>query len=180
MAPRTSFTRSLVVLAALALAAHGLAEDSSLEAIPYFHRVNERVAVAGQPTPEQVAALAKAGFRTVINLRPEAEFPASAETKAAADAGLFYVSIPFVTAKPSSNAVEEFLRVSESADIYPVLIHCATANRASAFWLVRRVLRDGWTFDDAEKEAKANGLTHESLRQFALEYIEAHAAPTAR
>ena len=174
MATRTTIRRFLVVAAALALAAPCVAADPEIEAIPYFHRVSGTVAVSGQPTPEQIAALAKAGFRTVINLRPETEFSASAEEQAAADAGLFYVSIPFVTAKPSNVALEEFLRVSGSADVYPVLIHCATANRASAFWLVRRVLRDGWTIDDAEKEARANGLTHESLRQFALEYVEAH------
>ncbi len=169
--------RSAAALAVLTWSGLGLAAGAVVEEIPYFHRVNERVAVSGQPTPEQIPALAQAGFLTIINLRPEAEFPASAEEKAAADAGLHYVAIPFATAKPSDIAVEEFLRVTANADVYPVLVHCATANRASALWLIRRVLHDGWSLADAEKEAKENGLTNDALLRFAREYVEAHPAP---
>lgn len=172
----STFTRTVVILAALALAAPCLAAGAEVDAIPYFHRVNERVAVSGQPTPEQIAALPEAGFRTIINLRPDAELPTAPERQAAEAAGLRYVAIPFETASPSGEAAEEFLRATDDPAIYPVLIHCATANRASALWLVRRVLRDGWSLADAEKEARASGLTNEKLLEFARAFIEAHPA----
>lgn len=173
------FRRGAAALVALAWATLGLAAGTAVEEIPYFHRVDERVAVAGQPTVEQIAALAPAGFRTVVNLRPEAETPATPEKEAAAEAGLRYVAIPFATASPSGEAVEEFLKVTDDPTIYPVLIHCASANRASALWLIRRVLRDGWSLADAEREAKENGLTHDALLRFAREYVEAHSAPAS-
>ncbi len=163
----------LVFVAGFALAA-GVAAGSGIDEIDRYHRVNDRVAVAGQPTPAQVGAIAQAGFRTIINLRQESELDAQPEIEAAKDAGLRYISIPILSASPSEERVGEFLRVTDDPDIYPVFIHCATANRASALWMVRRVLRDGWTLEEAEREAGQNGLTSESLRKFAREYIETH------
>ena len=153
-------------------ARRGVAAGSGIEEIDKYHRVNDRVAVAGQPTPAQVVAIAQAGFRTIINLRQESELDARPEIEAAKDAGLRYISIPIVSASPSEERVEEFLRVTDDPEIYPVFIHCATANRASALWMMRRVLRDGWTLEEAEKEAAQNGLTSAALRTFARDYVE--------
>jgi hypothetical protein len=44
--------------------------------------------------------------------------------------------------------------------------------------MIRRVLVDGWTAEDAEKEARQIGMKSPNLKEFALEYIRAH--PTAR
>jgi uncharacterized protein (TIGR01244 family) len=158
------------VLAPLITAAAGLGIDE----IDYYHRVSDRVAVGGQPTPAQVVALAQAGFRAIINLREESEFDAQPEAETARDAGLRFIRIPVSNPAPTDEQVKEFLRISNGDDIYPVFIHCATANRAAALWMVRRVLRDGWSLEEAGKEAAQNGLTSEGLRKFAREYIERH------
>ncbi len=53
----------------------------------------------------------------------------------------------------------------------PMFLHCASANRVGAFWLVKRVKQDGWTVDKAIDEATAIGLTNPALKQFALDYL---------
>jgi uncharacterized protein (TIGR01244 family) len=156
------------VLAPVIAAASG----TGIDEIDYYHRVSDRVALGGQPTPAQVVALAQAGFHSIIDLREESEFDAQPEMVAAKDAGLRYIALPVSKTSPTDEQVEQFLRVTDAADIYPVFIHCATANRVAALWMVRRLLRDGWTLEEAEKEARQNGLTSEALREFARQYIE--------
>jgi len=44
-----------------------------------------------------------------------------------------------------------------------------------AFGLIRRVLRDGRTFEEARAEALRIGLKNQNLVDFAREYVAAHA-----
>lgn len=147
---------------------------AGVDEIEYYHRVSDRVAFGGQPTPSQVVALAQAGFRSIINLREESELDAQPEKEAAKDAALRYIALPVPKAQPTDEQVKEFLRVTDDAEIYPVFIHCATANRAAALWMVRRARVDGWSSEAAEKEAVRNGLTSEGLLKFARDYIQSH------
>jgi hypothetical protein len=56
----------------------------------------------------------------------------------------------------------------------PAFIHCGSANRASAMWLLKRVQIDHWDVAKAMTEAEALGLTSAPLKKFALEYIQTH------
>jgi uncharacterized protein (TIGR01244 family) len=157
----------LVLAGATAAAAGGTDIDK-------FFRVNEGVATGGQPSTAQLAALKAEGFRTVVNLREPGEHDAAAEEAAAKDLGLIYVNIPVRAAEPRPEQVDAFLRVTADPSIYPAFLHCASGNRVGAFWMIRRVLVDGWTPACAEKEAEKIGLKSPSLRTFALEYIAAN------
>jgi hypothetical protein len=55
----------------------------------------------------------------------------------------------------------------------PVFIHCGSANRVGAMWLIKRVKVDGWDVDRALAEAVAIGLRAENLKAFALDYLSA-------
>jgi uncharacterized protein (TIGR01244 family) len=139
-----------------------------------YVRIDDHVAIGGQPTPAQLAGLAEAGFRSILNLREESEFNTQPERLAAAAVGLAYRSVPVSSANPTDAAVEEFLRVADDPDLYPVLIHCASGNRAAALWMIRRVLCDGRSLLDAQAEADRAGLKSAAMREFALEYIGRH------
>ena len=156
------------------LIAGAAGSGTGVDEIDFYHRVNDRVAVGGQPTPAQVVALAQAGFRAIIDLREESEAGAKPEAEAAKDAGVRYIPLPVSKTSPTDEQVEQFLRVTDDADIYPVFIHCVTANRAATLWMIRRVLRDGRSLEEAEKEAAEVGLTSEALRKSAREYIQSH------
>mgnify|MGYP006198122651 CR=1 FL=1 len=54
--------------------------------------------------------------------------------------------------------VDEFLTLTDDPANRPIFIHCTAAIRVGAFWLIRRVVRDGYTWDAALAEADARHL----------------------
>lgn len=51
----------------------------------------------------------------------------------------------------------------------------ADAVRVGAFFLVRRVVRDGWSWDASLAEARKIGLVHAPhLEEFAKRYVDSH------
>jgi uncharacterized protein (TIGR01244 family) len=165
----TALLLALLVPAAF-VAAHGATD------IEKFYKVSEQVATGGQPTSAQFIDLAREGYKTVICLREPGEFDAAAEQKAATSRGLAYISIPVDKENPKPEEVDRFLAVLSHPNALPVFIHCATGNRAAAFWMVRRVLVDRWQVADAEKEARLAGLKSDTMKNFALDYIRTHSA----
>ena len=65
-----------------------------------------------------------------------------------------------------------FLALTDDAGNRPMFIHCGSANRVGAFWMIRRVLRDDWNVADAETEAREIGMRAPALREFAVNFIE--------
>jgi uncharacterized protein (TIGR01244 family) len=97
-----------------------------------------------------------------------------AEAAAAKTAGIVYIHLPLNSAAPDPAVVDSFLKAVTAPANQPVFIHCASANRAAALWLIKRVEVDKWDVDRASTEASALGLTNASLKAFALDYIETH------
>ena len=54
------------------------------------------------------------------------------------------------------------------------IVHCASGNRAAAFWMIKRLMVDGWDADRAGTEAAALGLTNPALKTFAMDYAASH------
>jgi uncharacterized protein (TIGR01244 family) len=162
------------ILAAGLLAAQSPAPV--VNGVTNFCRLDPNFASGGATTPEAFATLKEQGFKTVINLRTASE-PGSdipGETAAAAKAGLKYVSLPFSTAAPDVAVVDKFLEVVKDAANQPIYIHCQAGTRANAFWMIKRVLVDGWTTEKALAEADTLKMTNQALRKFALAYVEDH------
>ena len=144
----------------------------SREGIKNFARVETTVACAGAITTDAMPEIRKMGFVSVINLREAQEPGADIEKHEAAAkaAGLRYYHVPFNAAKPDPKAADQFVKVISSNDAAPAFIHCASANRASAMWLIKRIVVDRWEVDRAVAEAEALGLTNQTLKQWAIEY----------
>jgi uncharacterized protein (TIGR01244 family) len=153
------------------LAVPALAQDG----IRNFLWVNADFCTAAQPDLDQLAGLRDQGVRAVLNLRPAEEFDATEEEARVRELGMSYFNIPVSNGNPIPDSqFDEFLRLTDDQANHPMFIHCASANRVGAFWLVRRVLRDGWEVPRAEEEATRVGLRAASLREFALDYIARH------
>jgi tyrosine-protein phosphatase SIW14 len=141
-----------------------------------FCRLDPNFASGGATTAEAFATLKEQGFKTVINLRTASE-PGSdipGETETATKLGLRYVSLPFSTTAPDVAVVDKFLVVMKDPANQPIYIHCQGGTRANAFWMIKRVLVDGWTTEKALAEADSLKMTNQALRKFALAYIEDH------
>ena len=150
------------------------AEMDELAGIRRFFRVDQTVCTGGQPKLVHLEKLKAEGIKTVINLRPPNEHPAAKEEAKAKELGLRYFNIPVAFGNPKDQQVKEFLKLTDDPANRPMFIHCAAAIRVAAFWMIRRVLRDGWTVEKAEEEAKKIGLTVQDWQDFATDYIERH------
>lgn len=173
----TVFVCGAAVLTGLTgLAAQAQVTKSSVPGVVNFARVETTVACAGATTPAAMTEVKKLGFASVINLRQATEPGADIEAGAAAAkaAGLNYVHLPFNAASPDPMLVDNFLKAVTDSRNQPAFIHCASANRAAALWLIKRVEVDKWDFDRASEEATALGMTSPALKTFALDHIQAH------
>jgi hypothetical protein len=68
--------------------------------------------------------------------------------------------------------VDGFLKAVTDKKNQPAFIHCASANRAAALWMVKRIVVDKWDAERAAAEAASLGLTNPALRTFALEQAQ--------
>ncbi len=169
--------RRLAAVAAAALLCAAYASAARQEAPPIrnFLRVNKEFCTGGQPRNEHLAKLKEDGVRAIINLRQPGEHRADEEKAEAERLGLRYFNIPVAYAEPKEEQATEFLKLTDDPANRPAFIHCTGAIRVGAFWMIRRVLRDGWTIEDAEKEAEKIGLREAPhLNEFARAYIEKH------
>jgi uncharacterized protein (TIGR01244 family) len=140
-----------------------------------FTKIDEQFCTGGQPRLEHLSKLKADGVRAIINLRQPGEHRADEEEAMARELGLRYFNIPVNYREPKEEQVTEFLKLTDDAQNRPVFIHCTAAIRVGAFWMIRRVLRDGWSLEAAEEEARKVGLREAPhLVEFARNYIEKH------
>jgi uncharacterized protein (TIGR01244 family) len=168
--------QALLLAAALTLSCSTTPKPAAV-AIKNFLRVNEAFCTGGQPAIEHLAELKAEGVRAIINLRTPGEHAAAAEASEAEKLGLRYLNIPVISADPKDEQATEFLKLTDDPANRPAFIHCAGAVRVGAFWMIRRVLRDGMTVEAAEEEARKIGLNNApKLTEFARQYIEKNRA----
>ena len=140
-----------------------------------FLQVTPEFCTGGQPRIEHYARLKADGVKAVLNLRQPTEHRAEEEQQAVEAAGLKYFNIPVNYQNPSDADVDQFLKITDDPANRPMFIHCTAAIRVGAFWMIRRVLRDGMTIDAALEEARKVGFKDAPhLEQFARAYIASH------
>lgn len=100
-------------------------------------RINGHVAVAPQISTEDIAQIKAAGFKTIVNNRPDGEAPdqpSSAEMQVAVEAaGLDYHYIPL-----GRDGVSPDMIAAEAAALEgsagPVLCYCRSGTRSTTLW----------------------------------------------
>jgi uncharacterized protein (TIGR01244 family) len=169
-----SFAAAIVLLVSVA-ASQGPAKVT-IEGSNNVTRVDATIACAGATSPAAFAEIRKQGFVSIVNLRreqePGADIPGA--RAAAAQAGLKFVHIPVDGARPDPASAQAFIAAVTDPSNQPAFVHCGTANRVAAMWLIKRVVVDGWDTERAKAEAKAIGLTNADLERFALDYAATH------
>jgi outer membrane protein assembly factor BamB/protein tyrosine phosphatase (PTP) superfamily phosphohydrolase (DUF442 family) len=167
--------RTILISLSLLLGLSPVAAQEELSSIRNFLRVNKDFCTGGQPRLEHLEKLKADGVKAIINLRQPSEHRAAEEEAKAKELGLRYFNIPVVFGNPNEDQVTEFLKITDDPENRPAFIHCTAAIRVGAFWMIRRALRDDWTIENAEAEAKKIGLRESPhWNEFARKYIEKH------
>ncbi len=109
-----------------------------------FHRVDAEISVAPQITAAEVAALAAAGFKTVICNRPDGEGndqPLFQEIESAArKAGMEACYLPVESGAVTDADAERFGQILEASP-KPVFAYCRTGTRSVTLWSLSRAGR---------------------------------------
>jgi uncharacterized protein (TIGR01244 family) len=104
-------------------------------------KLTETIAVAPQITPEDVTQVAAAGYRVLINNRPDGEEssqPASTDiAAAAAAAGLDYYHMPVNAADFPGREFPTMCRLLADEE-KPVLAFCRTGTRCANLWVASK------------------------------------------
>lgn len=153
-AERIRLVAMALVLASLA-AGHAVAQSTDL---PNRKDPLQGITTSGQPSAPQLAAAAESGFKSVIDLRGVNEDRGMDERSTVEGLGMSYVSLPVEGSDGVSYANAAALDKLLAGVEGPVLIHCASGNRAGALLALRDKL-GGADSESALALGVASGLT---------------------
>ncbi len=134
------------------------------------------VATGGQPSAAHLIALARAGYRTVLDLRAPDEPRGFDESAAMRAAGLRYVTLPVTSATFVDSTFDAFRHAMRVAGPQGVFVHCASGNRVGAAMVPWLVLDRGWELERAIAAARVGGLRSAGLGEKARDYVARHRA----
>lgn len=140
--------------------------------IPNARVLLDGIVTAGQPTAAHLAQLARAGVKTVIDLRGADEPRGFDEAGAAASAGLEYHVVPVVAGAVGRAEFDAVRALLGTAEKRPVLVHCASANRVGAALIPYFMLDEHRTREEALQIARDVGLRSDDLARTALAYVD--------
>lgn len=130
------------------------------------------VYLGAQPTQADLAAAARyPGIKSVLNLRREGELKSFDEAATLNDLGVAYENVPVGGPDQlTDQALDESINSIEHAP-RPLLLHCASGNRAGAIWMAYRMLADGYSQDRALEEARQVGLHSDGFIPVVVDYV---------
>jgi protein tyrosine/serine phosphatase len=118
------------------------------------HRLSDEAWRSAQPAPHQIRHFARAGIRTIVNLRGERECGSYwLEQKACARHGIKLVNFQIRSrAAPTREELAGAKRLFDEIE-YPMLMHCKSgADRAGIMSVLYRFLRQGAPLSEAKNE----------------------------
>ena len=124
---------------------------SSFYDVYNFRQAAPDLATSGQPTEEQLRAIAAAGYDVVVNLalHNDPRYSLQDEAASAKALGLDYVHIPVQFGAPTYGDLLAFFDAMDRTAGRRVWVHCAANMRVTAFLGLYRVLRLRWTEENA-------------------------------
>ncbi|HET7307008.1 MAG TPA: protein tyrosine phosphatase family protein [Gammaproteobacteria bacterium] len=134
--------------------------DAARIEIPNARQPFEGIVTGGQPTPAQLGAAQGAGFKTIVNLRPDTEMTDWDEADRARALGLNYVSIPVAGAAGlTEDNARALAEVVDNPEARPMIVHCGSGNRVGALFALKAAWVDGEDTERALEIGRQAGLT---------------------
>ncbi len=132
-------------------------------AVEGFTIAEPGVALSGRPDDEEFRAAQEAGYATVVNLLTVDE-GAAGEALLVSVLGMRHVHVPIAGPNVTPASADELAGVLDSGDGRPVLIHCASGQRAAGVYALYLVRHRDVELHDALDRAAELGLTKAAVR----------------
>ena len=147
-------------------------DEAALQGIYNYRLLTDLIATAGQPSEEELAAVAHVGFEVVVNLAlHDAEYSLPDERRTVKSLGMRYVHIPVVWERPLRADLERFFEVMGELTGKRIFVHCAANKRVSVFMALYRRLRQGWSPEAITPDVHAIWEPDDVWRRFLEEMI---------
>lgn len=144
-----------------------------IEDIYNYLKLSDSVATAGQPTEAQLSVIKEAGYQVVVNLAlPESPNAVPHEPAIVESQGMQYVHIPVVWENPTLEDVARFFAAMEGNADRPVFVHCAANMRVSAFMYLYRLIHQGMSDEQANRDLHRIWIPNDTWQEFIQQVIE--------
>lgn len=141
--------------------------EDELERVSGFRRLSPLLASAGQPGPRDIEAIARAGFKHLINLAlPTSPGALADEASLAQRAGLEYLHLPIDFELPELPQAARLFSALDERRREPVLVHCAKNMRVSALLYVYRCVLEGVAARQARADLHAIWQPNHTWRRY--------------
>lgn len=101
-----------------------------------LRQLSPSLAVSPQIMPEDVAQLAEAGFKVLVNNRPDPEIGAEIDhevmAQAAAAVGMDYYYLPFFPGQITPQLITDFAQATAGRG--PIIAYCRSGHRCTVLW----------------------------------------------
>lgn len=155
--------KAILLIVALCMSLISNAEESQVpfgdrvgNSVLNYNRTTPSIATSGVIREHGLEQLQGLGFKSILDLRTQAE-GTDAERKSATDLGFSYANIAIGKEAPTAHQISLFSNWVENSDHYPLLIHCASANRVGTLWAMYRITR-GVPLEEAILEGRTIGM----------------------
>ena len=157
-----------ILFASITHASNQIPFGNQVSSIKNYNRATSQIATSGIIGDNGAEVLAAQGFKTIIDLRTPAE-GTNEEKQAAEAADLHYINIPVTGEGINQKQLATFTKVIENT-AKPVLVHCASGNRAGAMWFAYRISK-GVAPEIASEEGKAAGMNPEMEQKVRAAFV---------
>jgi uncharacterized protein (TIGR01244 family) len=145
--------------------------------------INERLSVGKEhPDAGDLEDLARAGFRSIANLRTRGEdeqpLAPDEEGRVAERLGMAYLHYPVAGGDLDAAVVDAF-RAELDALPRPLFAHCASGKRSGAFLMMHVASETGMTGNETLEHARSMGFACDTpeLETFVRTYVDDHRKP---
>jgi len=127
-----------------------------------------------------ISELSRRGFKTFVDIAPGRD--AQTVAAAARGVGMKYMAMPIAPDAAGSQfdaaKIEPAITAITDPANQPLFLHSANGRSTAMLWMIKRVVNDGWTVEQAGAEATTIGLVNDdpsvpTLWKFAQDYISA-------
>lgn len=121
-------------------------------------KINEELAISGQPTPDRLLQLVAEGYRSVVNLQAPNEVGFwNDEQQKIEQLGLRYANLPIQV--DSLNPERILWLIQQISELpKPLLVHCDSGIRSSIIAVMQIAIKQGIKAEDAFQKVTQLGL----------------------